>query len=74
MPGPANYAYNSFDGSMLIGAWRALSELILEGRFESLNLDRFHCSRLLEGHAEPETKNFGERLLPTPEVSQRDGQ
>jgi glycine/D-amino acid oxidase-like deaminating enzyme len=77
---PCHYAYNSFDGNMLIGAWpdgpsnmvmatgfsghglqhapaagRALSELILDGRFESLDLGRFHCSRVLEGRAEPET-------------------
>ena len=77
---PCHYAYNSFDGNMLIGAWpdgpsnmvmatgfsghglqhapaagRALSELILDGRFESLDLARFHCSRVLEGRAEPET-------------------
>jgi FAD-dependent oxidoreductase domain-containing protein 1 len=76
---PCHYAYNSFDGNMLIGVWpegpsnmlmatgfsghglqhapaagRALSELILKGRFETIDLDRFHCRRVLEGRAEPE--------------------
>ena len=74
-----HYAYNRFDGNMLIGAWpggpenmllatgfsghglqhapaagRALSELILAGRFETIDLERFHCKRVAEGRAEPE--------------------
>jgi FAD-dependent oxidoreductase domain-containing protein 1 len=76
---PCHYAYNAFDGNMLIGAWpggpsnmvmatgfsghglqhapaagRALSELILAGRFETIDLNRFHASRVPEGRAEPE--------------------
>jgi len=76
---PCHYAYNRFDGNMLIGSWpdgpanmfmatgfsghglqhapaagRALSELILGGRFETIDLDRFHCRRVLEGRPEPE--------------------
>jgi FAD-dependent oxidoreductase domain-containing protein 1 len=77
---PCHYAYNRFDGNMLIGAWpggpdnmvmatgfsghglqhapaagRALSELILDGRFETIDLGRFHCRRVQEGRPEPET-------------------
>jgi FAD-dependent oxidoreductase domain-containing protein 1 len=76
---PCHYAYNTFDGNMLIGTWpdgpsnmvmatgfsghglqhapaagRALSELILAGRFETIDLDRFHCRRVKEDRAEPE--------------------
>ena len=76
---PCHYAYNHFDGNMLIGSWpggpenmlmatgfsghglqhapaagRALSELILAGRFETIDLERFHCKRVAEGRAEPE--------------------
>jgi FAD-dependent oxidoreductase domain-containing protein 1 len=76
---PCHYAYNQFDGNMLIGPWpdgpenllmatgfsghglqhapaagRALSELILAGRFETIDLERFHCKRVVEGRAEPE--------------------
>jgi FAD-dependent oxidoreductase domain-containing protein 1 len=76
---PCHYAYNTFDGNMLIGAWpdgptnmvmatgfsghglqhapaagRALSELILDGRFEAIDFGRFHCSRVKKGRAEPE--------------------
>ena len=74
-----HYAYNTFDGNMIIGAWpgapenfliatgfsghglqhapatgRAMSELILDGRFATIDLDRFHCRRVLEGRREPE--------------------
>lgn len=77
---PCHYAYNRFDGNMLIGSWpdgpsnmfmatgfsghglqhapaagRALSELILAGSFETIDLTRFHCKRVLEGRPEPET-------------------
>ena len=74
-----HYAYNTFDGNMIIGAWpgapanfpmatgfsghglqhapatgRALSELILDGRFTTIDLDRFHCRRVPENRREPE--------------------
>ena len=74
-----HYAYNIFDGNMIIGAWpgapanflmatgfsghglqhapasgRALSELILDGRFTSIDLDRFHCRRVPQNRREPE--------------------
>ena len=74
-----HYAYNIFDGNMIIGAWpgapenflmatgfsghglqhapaagRALSELILDGGFATIDLDRFHCRRVPEGRREPE--------------------
>ena len=74
-----HYAYNTFDGNMIIGAWpgapenfliatgfsghglqhapatgRALSELILDGGFATVDLDRFHCRRVPEGRREPE--------------------
>ena len=74
-----HYAYNTFDGNMIIGAWpgapenfliatgfsghglqhapatgRALSELILDGGFATIDLDRFHCRRVPEGRREPE--------------------
>ena len=74
-----HYAYNIFDGNMVIGAWpgapenfliatgfsghglqhapaagRALSELVLDGRFATIDLDRFHCRRVPEGRREPE--------------------
>ena len=74
-----HYAYNSFDGNMLIGNWpgqpenfylatgfsghglqhapatgRAMAELILDGRFESIDLDRFHARRVVEERPEPE--------------------
>ena len=74
-----HYAYNSFDGNMLIGDWpgqpenflmatgfsghglqhapaagRAMAELILDGRFVSIGLDRFHARRVAEGRREPE--------------------
>ena len=74
-----HYAYNTFDGNMIIGAWpgapanflmatgfsghglqhapaagRALSELILDGRFAAIDLDRFHCRRVTENRREPE--------------------
>ena len=76
---PCHYAYNSFDGNMLIGAWpegpsnmvmatgfsghglqhapaagRALSELILDGQFQTIDLGRFHCDRVLDNRPEPE--------------------
>jgi len=35
-------------------AGRALSELILFRRFETIDLERFHCKRVIEGRAEPE--------------------
>ena len=74
-----HYAYNTFDGNMVIGAWpgapenfliaagfsghglqhapaagRALSELILDGGFATIDLDRFHCRRVPENRREPE--------------------
>ena len=74
-----HYAYNTFDGNMIIGAWpgapanfpmatgfsghglqhapatgRALAELILDGRFTTIDLDRFHCRRVPENRREPE--------------------
>ena len=74
-----HYAYNIFDGNMIIGAWpgapanfliatgfsghglqhapaagRALSELILDGGFTTIDLDRFHCRRVPENRREPE--------------------
>ncbi|MCY4230562.1 MAG: FAD-dependent oxidoreductase [Alphaproteobacteria bacterium] len=74
-----HYAYNMFDGNMIIGAWpgapenfliatgfsghglqhapaagRALSELILDGGFTTIDLDRFHCRRVPENRREPE--------------------
>ncbi len=74
-----HYAYNIFDGNMIIGAWpgapenfliatgfsghglqhapaagRALSELILDGGFATIDLDRFHCRRVPENRREPE--------------------
>ena len=74
-----HYAYNSFDGNMLIGDWpgqpenflmatgfsghglqhapaagRAMAELILDGRFVSIDLNRFHARRVAEGRREPE--------------------
>ncbi len=74
-----HYAYNSFDGNMLIGNWpgqpenflmatgfsghglqhapavgRAMAELILDGRFVTLDLERFHARRIVEGRPEPE--------------------
>ena len=74
-----HYAYNSFDGNMLIGNWpgqpenflmatgfsghglqhapaagRAMAELILDGRFQTIDLDRFHARRVAEGRPEPE--------------------
>jgi glycine/D-amino acid oxidase-like deaminating enzyme len=33
---------------------RAMAELILDGRFESIDLDRFHARRVSEGRPEPE--------------------
>ena len=33
---------------------RAMAELILAGRFEALDLDRFHCRRVVERRPEPE--------------------
>ncbi len=74
-----HYAYNGFDGNMLVGNWpgqpenfylatgfsghglqhapatgRAMAELILDGRFVSLDLDRFHARRVVDGRREPE--------------------
>ena len=74
-----HYAYNTFDGNLLLGAWpgqpdnfllatgasghgfqhapaagRALSELIVERRFQTLDLQRFGCARVVENRPDPE--------------------
>lgn len=74
-----HYAYSTWDGNMLMGAWpgqpqnflmttgysghglqhapaagRAISELILDGGFQTLDLTRFAASRVSEGRKEPE--------------------
>ena len=74
-----HYAYSTWDGNMLMGAWpgqpenflmttgysghglqhapaagRAISELILDGEFQTLDLTRFAASRVSEGRKEPE--------------------
>lgn len=74
-----HYAYNSFDGNMLIGNWpgqpenflmatgfsghglqhapatgRAMAELILDRGFQTIDLNRFHASRVVDGRPEPE--------------------
>ena len=74
-----HYAYNHFDGNLLLGAWpnapknfliatgasghglqhapaagRALSELILDGGFSTLDLGRFECQRVIDNKPDPE--------------------
>ncbi|MDP6704812.1 MAG: FAD-binding oxidoreductase [Alphaproteobacteria bacterium] len=74
-----HYAYNYFDGNLIIGSWpggpenfliatgfsghglqhapavgRALSELILDGEFRSIDLNRFTCRRIVEDEPYPE--------------------
>ena len=56
---PANFLISTgFSGHGLQhapAAGRALSELILDGRFETIDLERFHARRVTEGRPEPES-------------------
>ena len=74
-----HYAYNSFDGNLIIGPWRermenlliatgfsghglqqapavgrALAELVLDGGYREIDLERFDYARIPAGRAEPE--------------------
>ncbi len=74
-----HYAWNQFDGNLLLGAWpgspenllvatgasghglqhapaagRALSELILDRAFTTIDLSRFGCTRVVDGKPDPE--------------------
>lgn len=74
-----HYAYNHFDGNIVLGAWpggpenflfatgasghglqhapaagRGLAELILDGRYSTLDLDRFGGQRILDNRPDPE--------------------
>ena len=55
---PANFLIaTGFSGHGLQhapAAGRALSELILDGGFATIDLDRFHCRRVPENRREPE--------------------
>ncbi len=74
-----HYAYNTFDGNLIVGPWRgrmdnllvasgfsghglqhapavgrALAELVLDGGYGAIDLERFDYARIPAGRAEPE--------------------